>query len=418
MSQTQNQSRRAFLKTAAALAGTAAGIVPCARSHARISGANDRVRVGVVGCGVHARSALLPAFQAAARELNFELVALSDIWRPRRQEGAAFLHALTGSRPALCRNNDELYETRDLDAVIIASADFQHALHTVEALRAGCHVYVETPLAQSQDDARAVRETAKESGKVVQVGTQRRSCPRLARIRESFRSGELGELTLVKMDAGSSPSALSSSPFPAAEVRREDVDWTRFLAGRESGEWDSRKFLAPGRFASLSAGLPAGALVHLIDALHFITQCGAPAAALAGGGIYQPTADSRTNEDAVTAVLEYGAPGQASDPLRVICSARESHVPRTPTELYFSCDGRVLDLRRECGWEGAQPAPDEATRAHMRNWMESIRNGQRPNADIQSGFDHALAVSLITESLRTGRRATRAQDATRFAPIA
>src|SRR5208282_3541181 len=111
-------NRREFLKTGgAALAASA--VAWSARSYAAIPGANDRVRVGVVGCGDRMKGALIPAFQEHAKEQNFEFVAVSDLWNRRRQEGAAFIQNLSGNPIAPVRNNEELYARNDIDAVVI-----------------------------------------------------------------------------------------------------------------------------------------------------------------------------------------------------------------------------------------------------------------------------------------------------------
>ncbi len=117
-----------------------------AKSYAQIKGANDRVRVGIVGCGDRMKQGDLPAFQANAKDMNFQVVAVSDIWNRRREEGADFIEKLCGNRPDPVRNNDELYSRKDVDAVIIATVDFQHAYHGAEAVNAGRDAYVEEPL--------------------------------------------------------------------------------------------------------------------------------------------------------------------------------------------------------------------------------------------------------------------------------
>src|SRR6201984_255576 len=131
-----NATRRDFLKLAgASVAGTA--LSAAASSYARIAGANDRVGVGIVGFSDRFRNSLAPSFLKSAGELNFEFVALSDIWNRRREEGAAFVAKLTNKQVALARNNEELCDNKDVQAVIIATADFQHATHGVDAIRAG-----------------------------------------------------------------------------------------------------------------------------------------------------------------------------------------------------------------------------------------------------------------------------------------
>ncbi len=110
-----------------------------------------------------------------AAELNFELVALSDIWKVRREEGKALIREKTGWDVALCANNDELYSRKDIDAVIISTADFQHALHLAEAAKAKKDAYVEKPFAETMADARVAIKACRENGIVVQIGSQRRS---------------------------------------------------------------------------------------------------------------------------------------------------------------------------------------------------------------------------------------------------
>src|SRR5260370_16012491 len=149
-----NNSRRTFLKGAGA-GWAAAALGSSASSYANMIGANDRVRVGVVAYSDRSRSALVPAFQQHAQELNFELNALSDIWKQRLEEGAAHLQQVTGKPIAAARNNEELYERKDVDAVIVATADFQHAQHGVQAVTAERDAYIENPPANAMSDARA-----------------------------------------------------------------------------------------------------------------------------------------------------------------------------------------------------------------------------------------------------------------------
>ena len=192
------KSRRDFLKAGGgALAATA--ISWNASSYASIIGANDRVKVGVIGCGDRMKSSLIPAFQEHAKELNFEFVAVSDLWNRRREEGAAYIQKMSGSPIAAVRNNDELYARKDVDAVLIATADFQHALHGVEAVNAGRDAYVEKPTAHTMDDARRFRDAVKSTGKIVQVGTQRRSTPSYQKAAEYIQSGKFGDIVMVEM---------------------------------------------------------------------------------------------------------------------------------------------------------------------------------------------------------------------------
>ena len=166
-------TRREFIQKSAL---GAAGLTLGAKSYSRILGANDRVRVGIVGFSDRFRGSLAPQFLAQSKELNFEIVAVSDLWSRRRDEAAAYFRE-KGITVRTARNNDELYDGKDTDAVIISTADFQHALLLAEAVRAGKDAYCEKPFAETMSDAREALKAVKETGKIVQIGSQRRSTP-------------------------------------------------------------------------------------------------------------------------------------------------------------------------------------------------------------------------------------------------
>ena len=195
------KSRRDFIRQSA-MAG--AGIMLSnvswsAQSYRRIIGANDRVRVGVVGFSDRHRSSHSHAFMNHYKELNFDLVAVSDIWKRRREEGAAIWKEKMQHDIVACRNNEELYGQKLVDAVFISTADFQHALHAVEAVKAGCDAYVEKPFAETMEDNRAALKAVKASDRIVQIGSQRRSGANYQAANDFIRSGKFGPITMVEL---------------------------------------------------------------------------------------------------------------------------------------------------------------------------------------------------------------------------
>ncbi|MDD3310366.1 MAG: Gfo/Idh/MocA family oxidoreductase, partial [Dysgonamonadaceae bacterium] len=195
------ETRRNFIKKSAlSAAGLAMGstINMSARSYANIMGANDRVRVGILGFSNRFRSSLGKAFLKYAKEMNFEFFTVCDIWNRRRDEGQAWYKEQTGGSLITARNTDELW-TQKPDAVIISTADFQHALHTAEAVRAGCDVYVEKPFAETMDDANFTLKAAREMNKVIQVGSQRRSGSNYHAAYDYIKSGKFGKIINVEM---------------------------------------------------------------------------------------------------------------------------------------------------------------------------------------------------------------------------
>jgi len=431
---TAKNSRRTFLKAAGAgLAGAALG--SRASSYASIIGANDRVRVGVVGFSDRLRYALVPAFQLQAKELNFELAALSDIWRQRREEGITHLQYVTGRTIAAARNNEELYDRKDVDAVIVATADFQHAQHGVQAVTAGRDAYIEKPLANTMADARAIREAVRNTGKIVQIGTQRRSAANYQRAYEFMRSGQFGDIVSVEMTWNVNQPGRWRRPNLVASLREEDVDWKRFLVNRPSVPFDPRKYVEFRLFWPYSSGIPDQWMVHQIDTVHWFTGLPRPRSVVANGGIYL-WHDGRKNWDTMTAVFDYGPLDDPSKGFQVVYSSRQTNAAGDVKEIYYSNGGSLdLDKNRissEGGLEdkyakeiGMKPnllserslaeAPgaidksasagvDEATSANMRNWMECVRGRKTPNANIEAGYSHSIALCMTIAAIQSGQR--------------
>ncbi len=440
----EDKNRRDFLKMgSAALAAAAVPAVGSAvgswtaTSYAAIVGANDRVRVALIGAGDRAKQSLVPAFQDHAKELNFEFVAVSDIWNRRRDEGAAFIQKQCGSPIASIRNNDELYARKDVDAVIVATADFQHALHGVEAVHAGRDAYVEKPTAHTMEDARAFRAAVKQTGKVVAVGTQRRSTPSYQKAYEYIQSGKFGDIVAVEMTWNVNQPGRWRRPGVVPLLKEQDTDWKRYLLNRPYEPFDARKYLEFRLFWPYSSGIPDQWLVHQIDTVHWFTGYPHPRSVVANGGVYL-WKDGRKNWDTMTAVFDYGPLDDPSKGFQVIYSSRMTNSAGGVKEIYYS-NGGMLDMDKQCvNSEGgltaksaaemgmkqnllgdyslsdtvmkaetsANTGKDPMTSANMRNWMECVRSRKQPNASIDAGYSHSVALCMNIAAIQTGQRVT------------
>jgi predicted dehydrogenase len=428
-------SRRTFLKTAAA--GAAGLTLTPASSYARILGANDRVRVGLVGFSDRCRSALIPAFLKSSPALNFEIVAVSDIWSKRREMAPGFLEQKgISTKPFLARNNDELYDRKDVDAVIVATADFQHALHGVEAVRAGRDAYVEKPMANQMADARAILKAVQETKKIVQIGTQRRSAANYQKAYDYLKSGKFGDICMVEMSWNVNQPGRWRRPAAVKELREADTDWKRYLLNRPQEAFDPRKYLEFRLFWPYSSGIPDQWLVHQIDTVHWFTGYPRPRSVVANGGIYL-WKDGRRNWDTFTGVYDYGPLNDPTKGFQVVYSSRQTNEAGGIKELYYSNGGMLnLDtnmispeggLKERYAKEMGMPAnllaesslaeavkaetaadtgADEATTANMRNWMECVRSRQKPNASVEAGYSHSVALCMTIAAMQTGQRVT------------
>ena len=424
-------TRREFVQKAAL--GTA-GITLGAKSYSRILGANDRVRVGIVGYSDRFRGSLHPSFMTLSKEMNFEFTALSDIWSLRREEADKFYKS-KGITLRLARNNDELYSGKDTDAVIISTADFQHALLCAEAVEAGRDVYVEKPFAETMADARVARKAVEKSGKIVQIGSQRRSAPNYIAANEYIKSGKFGKIVIVEMTWNVNQPGRWRRPNVVPLLKEADTDWKRYQLNRPLAAFDPRKYLEFRLFWPYSSGIPGQWMAHQIDTVHWFTDIPHPRTVAANGGIYQ-WKDGRSNFDTITAAMEYVNPANPDVAFQVLYTSRFTNSAGGIKELYFS-NGGMLNLdtnkvtseggldEREAKTMGlkanllepyelpgisivttANTGGDPMTIAHMKNWMECVRSRKKPNADVVAGYNHSIACIMCTAALRTGEKAS------------
>jgi predicted dehydrogenase len=432
-------SRRQFIKqTSKASAGIYLGALGfSAKSYGRIMGANDRVGIGVVGFSDRFRQSLLPAFTNYHKELNFDIVALSDIWKLRREEGNHFLKQKLEHEIVSCRNNDELYKVKDVDAVIISTADFQHALHTIEAVNAGRDAYTEKPFAETMDDAIAALKAVKASDKIVQIGSQRRSGANYKAAAEFIQQGKFGAITMVELSWNVNQPGRWRRPSLVEKIKEEDTDWKRFLMNRPYENWDPRKYLEYRLFWPYSSGMPGQWMSHQIDTVHWFSKLNHPRSVTANGGIYM-WKDGRTNWDTTTAVFDYGPSEDLTNGFQVVFSSRMHNGDERPAELYYANGGELNLITNKISPKGglqknhaeamkmqpnllpefhlvkettqvvasANTGGDLLTSAHMRNWMECVRNRKQPNTPVEAGYNHSIACIMTNAAVRTGGKAT------------
>lgn len=431
-------NRREFITNSAkAIAGVYAATVGfSAKSYARIIGANDRVRVGVVGFSDRFRHSLLPCFLNHFKQQNFDMVAVSDLWKTRREEGVALIKEKMGHDIKACRNNEELYALKNIDAVMISTADFQHARHAIEAIKAGCDAYVEKPFAETMEDNRAALKAVRSSDRIVQIGSQRRSGSNYMAADKFIREGKFGAITMVELTWNVNQPGRWRRPALVASLKKEDTDWNRFLLNRPFEAWDPRKYLEYRLFWPYSSGIPGQWMSHQIDTVHWFSGLKHPRSVVANGGIYM-WKDGRRNWDTLTAVFDYGPANDASTGFQVTFGSRMHNGEERPAEIYYSNGGELNLITNKVSAKGgltenfaaamnmppnllpelnladttsqvvasANTGGDTLTSAHVLNWMECIRSRKQPNAPVEAGYYHSIANIMTTAASRTGEKA-------------
>jgi len=432
-------SRRNFIKQAAlGSAGFYLGApaVFGAKSYNRIIGSNDRVRIGVVGFSDRHKASHIPSFMNHYKELNFDVVAVSDIWKLRREEGAATWKEKMGHDIVACRNNEELYDKKLADAVFISTADFQHAQHAIQAVSAGCDAYVEKPFAETMEDNRAALKAIKESKKIIQIGSQRRSGSNYHAAADFIQSGKFGPITMVELTWNVNQPGRWRRTELLPLLKEEDTDWKRYLLNRPFESFDPRKYLEFRLFWPYSSGLSGQWMSHQIDTVHWFSGLKHPRSVVANGGIYM-WKDGRKNWDTITAVFDYGPLEDMSSGFQVTFASRMDNGEENPKEIYYSNGGELnLDTNKVSPAGGltkehaddmnmqpnllpdinladaarvvasANTGGDNLTSNHVRNWMECVRSRKQPNAPVEAGYSHSIATIMTTASAKTGQKAT------------
>jgi predicted dehydrogenase len=433
-----SQSRRDFIKqTAITSAGVYMGAMSfSAKSYRNIPGANDRVRVGVVGFSDRHKGSHIPCFMNHYKELNFDVVAVSDIWNKRREEGAAVWKEKMQHDIIACRNNEELYDRKLVDAVFISTADFQHALHAVEAVKAGCDAYVEKPFAETMEDNRVALKAIKATDRIVQIGSQRRSGSNYHAADEFIKSGKFGAITMVELTWNVNQPGRWRRPALVPLLKKEDTDWKRFLLNRPDDAFDPRKYLEFRLFWPYSSGLPGQWMSHQIDTVHWFSGLQHPRSVVANGGIYM-WKDGRKNWDTITAVFDYGPVNDPDSGFQVTFASRMHNGDENPAEIYYSNGGELNLNTNKVSPKGgltksfadamkmqpnllpelslsevekvvvsANTGGDRLTSNHIRNWMECVRSRKQPNAPVEAGYSHSIATIMTNAAAHTGVKVT------------
>jgi len=401
-------TRRTFVRQSAmgvaglAMAGTA-------RSAMAVMGANERIRVGIIGAGDRMQSLISMCLKAGPK-YNAEIVAVCDLWKYHREKSAARIEKEIGKAPRQFRNTDELYDGNHVDAVMIATPDFAHAIPCAEGVRNGKDVYVEKPLANTMEDAREVRRACLETGKIVQMGTNSRSRGKIQAAAEFVQSGQLGKVVGAETVWHVNQPLRWRRIDTVKLLKESDTDWKRYLLNRPKMKFDPRKYLEFRLFWPLSSGLPCQWLSHQIDMVHMITGQNYPTSCVASGGLYQ-WKDGRENPDTLAAIFEY--PGG----FQVRSSLRQNNEYRNNNVLFHSIRG-TLDTReglvsglggspkdkRGPGNMLSEHKLPEGKGNHVADWLNSIRQGKQPLADIHAGYSHSVAIIMANQAYRTGKR--------------
>jgi predicted dehydrogenase len=406
MNQKEGLNRRRFL----AGVGATGAVGLMASSYDRILGANNRVRVGVIGAGEYGQNLI----RWVSSVPDVEVVAVADVYEARHGQARQIIPSVQ-----TYFQHQEVLDRQDIDAVMIAVPLHLHAKLFLDALSAGKDVYLEKTMAYSVEEAKQCRDAARQSDRVVSIGLQHQSSPSLSDVRRLVKEGFLGKLTTVEAWKSRKITWVRNIP---ADVTPQTVRWEGFLADREFRPFDAHRFINWRLFWDYAGGMVTELWVHQIAFIMRALDLPIPATVYSSGGIYV-WKDGREIPDTLNTVMTF-----PTEELTVSFDGTITNPYHGIGERYLGTDGTIERLlgstnpttgkpedalryypnRRDFApYEGSSKDVNQTTNTtHVANFVECVRTRQQPSGTVEIGYRSAVAVHMANLSHRLKRVVT------------
>lgn len=380
--------RRAFLGVTAATA----------LSYSRVMGANERVNLGLIGCGSRGRGDL--GNFIATDTVN--VTALCDVYETNIELGKT-----TAKSPSVKTFSDhrKLLEVKDLDAVLIGVPDHWHSRIAIDALNARKDVYVEKPLTLKIEEGPDVVKAARINNRICQVGMQQRSGQHYLKAKAEYMdTNKLGKVTLVRTWWHGNTYHLRKAP-PTLATQPSNLDWAHFLGPLKWRDWDPQQYYNWRAYLDFGGGQVTDLFTHWIDVVHMFMGKDIPIAASASGGVYHYK-DGRTAPDTINVLLEYPSEFTATFEATLVPGITGEGIEFCGTEGKLYIDRNRYEFRPP--GRGAQPTEVKAfsnlDRDHIQNFLDCVKSRKLPNGDVLIGHRSAQASHLGNISYMQKRR--------------
>jgi predicted dehydrogenase len=418
-------SRRTFLQSASALA--AAPAMP--------QSANDRIQVGVIGCGARSQELIRHLMTAGGAEIT----TVVDAYQGRMERAID----RTGGRAKKAADYRAVLADKSIDAVVIASPDHWHKQMVLEAIDAGKDIYCEKPLTYRSAEGIEIVKAAKAKNRIVQVGSQGVSSAGQIKAKEMIKAGKLGKVSMIRAAYNrNTASGAWIYPIPP-DASAKTVNWEMFQGPAPKRDFSLERFFRWRCYKDYSGGIATDLFVHLCTTIHYLMDAKAPAKVVAMGQLYR-WKESRDVPDTLNAVLEYpeGFAVNLSSTFNNQVKAEGSFQilgtegtidlggeltyypefayednrwiveswPRRLEEAYWK-DPKVQQTELTGTWkpklvsggETIRTVGYDATVTHMASWVESIRTRKPHWEDAAIGHRAAACAHMVNQSVEKGR---------------
>ncbi len=391
------------------LRGSTAAALSGLNSSSRVLGANDRVRLGLIGAGGRGRAILKAAMQCE----NTEVVAVADVYSRRLEE-------VKRSAPSARTVADfrRLLDDSTIDAVLIATPQHLHALNFVPALQAGKDVYQEKTMAFNPDHARRMRAAFEASNRIVQVGIQSTSGPGIARARALATPEQLGTITAIHTHHYRNAAYGGWTRRVPDDCNPEHVDWKAFQGEAEPHEFSGDRVINWRFYVEYSGGNVFENMVHQVGFWYKVLGLNVPRSVSMNGGNYRspnmqvPDTMDVAMDQPENLLFSWNSGfgnrhyGEGHD---LLLGTKGTLIRNEAGDLQF-----VPESTRRREREAPAPAPassgapdivsdTDETLAHMQNFIDCVRTRKQPNCPFEIGFRSAIACQMAIASYRERR---------------
>ena len=393
------QTRRLFIgNVATSLAGSLAT--------GKVLGANDRIRIGIIGMGERGTQLAREAIACP----NVEVTAFSDVYRRRLEDASA-----VAKDARTYTEYGELVNDKSVDAVLIATPQHLHAEPYLAALEQGKHVYVERAMAFTLDEAKKMRAAAQQhAAQRVQIGHQFCSSGHALDAIEYLSSGAMGQVTAIRShfyrNTPHGKPQWARAIFP--DMTADNIAWDGFLGPATDRDFDAQRFANWRYFADYSGGSIHENLSQQLAFWYRVMDIGIPSAVTMRGGIYR-WKDGREVPDTMTVSMEHTNCPWGDLMFTWDCGFGNNHPGMT--EEVLGTDATIVRTQQIRLLPQKVTRPGEAElagqtttppRAHMQNFFDSIRTGEATNCSVETGFKVSVTCRMALESYRLGRTVT------------
>jgi predicted dehydrogenase len=418
-------SRRDFVKqsvTAAGVAATVTGFPEYIK--ASVFGANDRINLGFIGVGGRGGS-LLRDFSAASQKQPSQIVAVCDVYKKRLTNAQNRVEQLMKARPEMATlDYREVIARKDIDAVVIATPDHWHAPIAIAAMQAGKDVYCEKPMTKTVEEAKKFAEVAKQTNRIVQIGSQTTSSDQWWKARKAIQDGMIGQL-LMSQGSYHRNSIDGEWNYPIDQNagptgKGEDfIDWKMWLGSAPQRSYNADRFFRFRKYWDYSGGIATDLFYHVVAPLNLCWgEAQFPHKVMASGGTYV-FKDEREVPDTFHVVAEFpkghslvlsssmansqhipglirGHEGTIMMVPQGAFEGRVDHITVTPERIFKK------KFVEKFGSEEIQLATEQRE-THYENFLRCVKTREKNVLDAQTAYRAMTTIGMAVESYRQGR---------------